>query len=438
MLDKRNKRILFMLLALLAVMIVILVAAIGVKLSGVERSGASPAKIDSGAAQEASDEQSPAGAGKAAVSAEAKNTEKQAVNAGNIDTEKPVADAGDADTREPVADTESADSRNPAVFSADDYPADEEIRAALMAYQAYVDEYNDKRYYDGYLLAYLDEDDIPELIAIGSCEASGQVIITYRDGELLENYVGRLGGLKYVKKQNFYYNSNGNMGCYLDEFFRLVDGEQIVIMSGRWGDKRDEEGKIILNAAGDYPEQEYVWNDTVCSEEEYYDAIDGFIKETVGDAELIKVDGYDDDLYDNIPEAYEGLKYRKYSAFWPQIKEFTLENGVLTYSVGGAGYYGWGDSDDILYTISYPVAKDCIWEERGRGWGEHYQLEVADTDYIRATTFAKIKERIDAEKGLFDEAVSELGRDQARVESPIRVVIVVKEGVVVRVYTVSS
>lgn len=65
-------------------------------------------------------------------------------------------------------------------------------------------------------------------------------------------------------------------------------------------------------------------------------------------------------------------------------------------------------------------------------------MEVADTDYIRGTTFAEIKERIDAEKKLFDEAVSALGRDQARVESPVSVMVVVKEGVVVRVYTVSS
>ncbi len=416
MLDKGNGKILLMLFVLLAVMIVILASAIGVKTSN---------------------DQDSAGVVKAEVSAETKDTEKQTVNAVNTDVKEPAADAGNTDIKEPAADAESTDTKSSAVFTADDYPADEEIRAALMAYQEYVDEYDDMQYFDGYLLAYLDEDDIPELIAIGSCEAAGQVIITYRDGELQENYIGRLGGLRYVKKQNFYYNSNGNMGSYRDEFFRLVNGEQIVIMSGRWGDKRDEEGKIILNEAGDYPEQEYVWDGTVCTEEEYYNAIDGFIKETVGDAELIKVNGYDDDLYDTIPEAYEGLKYRKYSAFGTQIKEFALENGVLTYSVVGDGYYGWGDSDEVLYTISYPVAKDCIWEERDRGRGEHYRLEVADTDYIRHTTFTEIKERIDTDKGLFDEAASGIGKDKARVERPIRVVVVVKEGVVVRVYTVS-
>lgn len=316
-----------------------------------------------------------------------------------------------------------------------DYPEDGEIRKALMTYQEYIDE--NEAYFDGYLLAYLDEDDIPELIVIGNCEAAGQMIITYRDGELLENQIGRLGGLQYAKKQNFYYNSNGNMGHYYDEFYRLINGEQMVIMSGRWGDKYDEEGMLILNEEGDYPEQEYVWNGTVCSEEEYYDAIDRFVKETVGDAELIEVDSYGDDSYNNILDAYEGLKYRKYAAFWSRINEFTLENGVLTFSVGGGAYYGWG-GEEIEYTVSYPVAKDCKWEDRGRGGGEHYQLEVADTDYLGDTTFDDIKAWIDQEKKEYDETVAQFGRDEAWVESPVSVVVVVKEGIVVRVYTVIS
>lgn len=450
MAEKGNNKILFILLGILAVLVVILAAAVGVKLSGTERSGTGPTEKDFDVVREMSDDRDSAGKGQAVQETVQETDEgveegKPGMSPENKDSEKPTANTGGEDLEKQTADVKkSAMDENhennigKSAFTAADYPDDEEIRAALMAYQEYVDQYNDGRWFDGYLLAYLDEDDIPELIAIGNCEAAGQLIITYRDGELLENGIGRLGGLKYAKKQNFYYNSNGNMGSYRDEFFRLVNGEQVMIMSGYWGDKRDEEGKIIMNEAGDYPEQEYVWNNTVCSEEEYYDSIDKFIKETVGDAELIKVDAYGDDLYDNIPEAYEGLKYRKYFAYWPQIKEFTLENGILTYSVGGASYYGWGDNDDIVYTISYPVAKDCIWEERGRGGREHYQLEVADTDYIRGTTFAEIKERIDAEKKLFDEAVSALGRDQARVESPVSVMVVVKEGVVVRVYTVSS
>lgn len=347
MAEKGNNKILFILLGILAVLVVILAAAVGVKLSGTERSGTGPTEKDFDVVREMSDDRDSAGKGQAVQETVQETDEgveegKPGMSPENKDSEKPTANTGGEDLEKQTADAKkSAMDENhennigKSAFTAADYPDDEEIRAALMAYQEYVDQYNDGRWFDGYLLAYLDEDDIPELIAIGNCEAAGQLIITYRDGELLENGIGRLGGLKYAKKQNFYYNSNGNMGSYRDEFFRLVNGEQVMIMSGYWGDKRDEEGKIIMNEAGDYPEQEYVWNDTVCSEEEYYDSIDKFIKETVGDAELIKVDAYGDDLYDNIPEAYEGLKYRKYFAYWPQIKEFTLENGILTYSVGG-------------------------------------------------------------------------------------------------------
>lgn len=204
-----------------------------------------------------------------------------------------------------------------------------------------------------------------------------------------------------------------------------------MIMAGRWGDKRDEDGRLVLNEDGTYPEQEYAWDGTVCSEEEYHEAIDQFIKQTVGDAELIKVDSYGDDSYDNIPEAYEGLKYRKYAAYWPRIHTFNLEDGVLTFSVGNGAYYGWG-GEEIEYTVSYPVAEDCKWEQRGRGTGEHYQLEVADTDYIWDMSYERIKEWIETEKQEYDEAVATLGKDKARVESPFSVV------VVVRVYTVIS
>lgn len=318
-------------------------------------------------------------------------------------------------------------------------PVDENVLEALTAYQKYVDAYKEQHKDSGlagYVLAYLDEDDIPELIAIGSCEASGQVIVTYRDGQLQENYIKRLGGLRYVEKGNFYCNANGHMGLYYDEFYRLVDGKQTAMKSGQWGDRHDEEGNIIWNEEGDCPQKEYAWEGKECSEEEYYAAMDQFVQETVGDAAFIQVNWYGG--YADMGKAYEGLKYRSYSAYWPQIREFRLEDGVLTYAVGGGGSYGWGSNDDMMYTISYPVAPDCIWEDRGVGMGEHYQPQVADTDYIRDTTYEKMKEWIDKEKKWFDEAAAEFGRDGMRAESPVNIVVVVKEGVVVRVYTVSS
>lgn len=432
---KKNNRILFGLLGVLAVLIVILAAAIGVKVAegGQDSRRDASRTVSNESAQLSAEEEQ-----QKAADAEAEEAEKEAgtesgeaKEAAGTEGEGAEKAAGAESKETEKASTEAGDEKRgeKRQITAADFPEDEELRRVLMAYQQYVDEH--AAYFDGFLLAYLDEDDIPELIAIGDCEAAGQLIITYRDGELLENAVGRLGGLRYAKKQNFYYNSNGNMGYYYDEFYRLVDGEQTVIMAGRWGDKRDEDGRLVLNEDGTYPEQEYAWDGTVCSEEEYHEAIDQFIKQMVGDAELIKVDSYGDDSYDNIPEAYEGLKYRKYAAYWPRIHTFNLEDGVLTFSVRNGAYYGWG-GEEIEYTVSYPVAEDCKWEQRGRGTGEHYQLEVADTDYIWDMSYERIKEWIETEKQEYDEAVATLGKDKARVESPFSVV------VVVRVYTVIS
>lgn len=408
---KKNRNIIWGLLAALTVVIVVVAAIVGVKLFGTKRTQGDQVKKSSLAEQEKSDDKD-----------SAKELREQ--------------EEKEEGSEEAAGDTEKMDEDLEDTTAAHENPADGEILDVLTAYQRYVDELDDEAV-RGCMLAYLDEDDIPELIVIGDYEAAGQMIVTCRDGELIENYIGRLGGLSYVEKQNFYRNSNGHMGYYYDEFYRLVDGEQTVIISGEYGDQYDDEGNLIWNEE-DYPEQEYSWDGVSCSEEEYYDAIDKFVKNTVGDVEFRYVDCYGGDLYYNMLDAYEGMKYRKYSAYWPQIKEFELKDGVLTYTIGGGAAYGWGSNDDIMDTISCPVAPDCIWENRSVGMGEHYQPEVADTDYIQDTTYTQIKDWIDTEKQWFEEAAAEYGRDEVWVESPVNVVVVVKEGVVVRVYTVSS
>lgn len=409
---KKNKNIIFGVLIVLAVVIVGVAAIVGVNFFGTQRTQEDQVEEPSLAVSEESDDKD--------LAKEMREQEEK-----------------DKGTEEAAGDIEKVDDDGEDTTAAYGNLTDGEILDVLTTYQRYVDDLDDEAV-RGCMLAYLDEDDIPELIVIGDYEAAGQMIVTYRDGELIENYIGRLGGLSYVEKQNFYRNSNGHMGYYYDEFYRLVDGEQTVIISGEYGDQYDEEGNLIWNEEEDYPEQEYSWDGVSCSEEEYYNEINKFVEKTVGDAEFRYVDSYGGDLYYNMLDAYEGMKYRKYSAYWPQIKEFELKDGVLTYTIGGGAAYGWGSNDDIMYTISCPVAPDCIWENRSVGMGEHYQPQVADTDYIQDTTYTQIKDWIDTEKQWFEEAVAEYGRDEAWVESPVNVVVVVKEGVVVRVYTVSS
>lgn len=122
----------------------------------------------------------------------------------NLDEMSDGADAKQKEktAEEQVEETEPEDIEEKESDTVFESLEDEEILEVLSAYQEYANKYEGMGF-EGYTLAYLDEDDIPELIANGDCEAVGHAVITYQDGELTENYVGRLGGLSYVEKQNF-------------------------------------------------------------------------------------------------------------------------------------------------------------------------------------------------------------------------------------------
>lgn len=365
---------------------------------------------------------------------EEKASDRKEKKSDDVDEDGRSEDDSDRNAEKPADDDLEEEAAEPEEAS------EEEILEVLSAYQDYVDVHNDGAL-RGFMLAYLDEDNIPEMIAIGDYEAAGQMIITYQDGELTENYVGRLGGLSYVEKQNFYRNSNGHMGYYYDDFYCLENGEQVLIAGGEYGDKYDEEGNIVWNEEGDYPEQVYAWEGEECSEEEYYDMIDLFIKTSVGDAVFTEVDTYQGGMYFNMLEAYQALKTKSYSAFWPEMEEFDLKNGILTFTVSDGAYYGWGgtqEDSEILYTVSYPVAPDCIWENRIVGSGENYQPQVGNTEYLQDTTYEEIRDWLDSEKEFYEEMVATYGKEEAEVSSPFNTVVVVEDGVVVRVYTVIS
>lgn len=117
--------------------------------------------------------------------------------------------------------------------------------------------------WDGYDLIYVDEDDIPELVAIGSSEATGCKILDIHDGEFHETQMNRLN-FTYIQKENLLCNSEGLMDCYYDRVFSFVDGRLTMIAEGIWGawGKRefDADGNIIYT---------YSWNGNEMSEDEY-------------------------------------------------------------------------------------------------------------------------------------------------------------------------
>jgi hypothetical protein len=142
-----------------------------------------------------------------------------------------------------------------------------DIAEALNAYKAYIDgTLNPEDCWEGYSLIYLDDDDIPELVAHGSYEAVGNLICTYYDGNVYQNQLSRLL-FSYIPKENLLCNTGGNMGYYYDIVSSLENGELKQLAIGNYQDNDggelnfDEDGNLKL---------EYFWNDNPVSEEEYY------------------------------------------------------------------------------------------------------------------------------------------------------------------------
>lgn len=192
---------------------------------------------------------------------------------------------------------------------------DKEIVDALIAYQKYMDETlinvenyqfateNAARYMD---LAYLDEDNIPELIIHTSLLISDEFyILSYHKGNVLEGYIyTNYGSISYAEKKNLFRMSDGRMGYYSDIFYSLSDGELKKVAEGLYGEKW-EDGELITDAEGEV--YEYSWNGIVCSEEEYSNSIDTFCTSQVGDAEWKTVDVYGDSTFSNVLSAYDAL-----------------------------------------------------------------------------------------------------------------------------------
>ena len=69
--------------------------------------------------------------------------------------------------------------------------------------------------YTSFALVFVDDDDIPELYMSGVCEAEGDRICSYKNGTVVDAYMNRRGGGKYVERVGSIINQNGHMGrCY--------------------------------------------------------------------------------------------------------------------------------------------------------------------------------------------------------------------------------
>ena len=148
-------------------------------------------------------------------------------------------------------------------------PTEPQLQDWRTAYLDFLE--NAKEYHSAFALEYVDGDDIPELYLNGNDEATGDAICTYKNGEVIEQRLNRTWGGSYIPREGLVKNTNGNMGYYTTEIYRLTDSGFVVIWNGLEehelvppANENDEPTFVITYSIG---------NQTV-GESEYYAAIE--------------------------------------------------------------------------------------------------------------------------------------------------------------------
>lgn len=124
-----------------------------------------------------------------------------------------------------------------------------------------------------------------------------------------------------------------------------------------------------------------------------------------------------------IPESDRGTN--TYSTFVPKVVTFEMSDNILTIVTDDGSRFGWSDGNEG-FSISYPVAEDCIWETG------YFAADYVAED---TTDYESVKSYIENEQAGYVEG---LAMGDFEVSSPMGIYIEVTDGIVVRVYTVFS
>ena len=118
--------------------------------------------------------------------------------------------------------------------------------------------------FSSYRLVYVDGDDIPELYLSGICEAGGDSVCSYKNGEVIQVRLKRMWGGYFIPGSGMILNCNGNMGYYTTDVYKLTESSFVLILSGLEVQSYDylENGDLKTTS-------EYFIEDEPVSEEEF-------------------------------------------------------------------------------------------------------------------------------------------------------------------------
>ncbi len=133
------------------------------------------------------------------------------------------------------------------------------------AYTQYLLNDSDAEYQQGYTLIFMKDDGIPQIVEVGTNEATGCRIVHYAEGKVHVTQLNRLY-FSYIPRENLLCNSEGHMDYYYDLVYRLNGAELELIAAGYYG--AEDNSRIQLDANGN-PIYQYEWNGVKVSQDEY-------------------------------------------------------------------------------------------------------------------------------------------------------------------------
>lgn len=285
----------------------------------------------------------------------------------------------------------------------------------LPAYEKYLYENPMSTSEKPYSLIFMNDDTIPEVVIQGDCEATGNMICTYIDNEVVSMYTSRLM-FSFLEKQNLLNNCGGIMGSYYDRIFSIKDRAFECVYSGEWMESYDyDEGHVITDENGNVL-YEYLWGGQQVSSDEYNNSL----AQVYDDDKAIW--NYDLSYYSSIQEAYDNIGNS--SAVEVSEQESTTET-----------YHDVMYSCDVFelknqrlqinaenFSIDLEISSDCVWQTR------YTDGSVYDSSYEDLQR--SWKNALDSKQKL-----DEMGREY---ESPEGLGVEVKDGKVVAVYMTAS
>ena len=116
-----------------------------------------------------------------------------------------------------------------------------------------------------YKLLDLNEDGVPELYINFGSTAGGDVILSYFNGEIVEQKMDNYG-FRYIEGANLFRDSGGHMDEYYDKIYTLENGNFVLLYSGEYG--AEDNSKVEYGDDG-MPVYQYFWENEEVSSEEY-------------------------------------------------------------------------------------------------------------------------------------------------------------------------